>query len=431
MHTASQTSTTLHVPVMPLPSKYATDGLSKADQRKTITVGHKPSTPADIIYRRIGEAIKHGSEDKEMIPVDNWDEVSVISDYVNTSRSSGQLESSDNMELDQYMLQSETVVIDGNMSYFIVDTNFILSHLNVLEELRRIGPDYSLRIIIPMEVVHELDGLKLSKQVNSKAGGVSGEVVGKLARWANDWVLSCLASNDPVVRGQAMKQRLDPLSRKDDAILDCCLFFQQEYPCTLQILLSNDKNLCTKALLNDVLTVSYEKTMTAEDIARKVYNENILRFGEIKGAVHIKETEVPIPAAEERLSARDARQIVYDEVLRLARAIVARCMEANYGDDLVLVRGYDKDAMHTLRDVAMVFERFWILVFAGYFRASGPFERRGAMKQPELADVPGDLAAFVDVWTEILLALYAAEMSRKENEALARLAVRWRSLASQ
>lgn len=43
---------------------------------------------------------------------------------------------------------------------FVVDTNFIISHLNTLEKLRSLSSTYHHLIIVPTTVIQELDGLK-------------------------------------------------------------------------------------------------------------------------------------------------------------------------------------------------------------------------------------------------------------------------------
>ena len=172
----------------------------------------------------------------------------------------------------------------GNVSYLVVDTNFILSHLNIVNGLQDVANNYGLQIIIPITVMKELDGLKNSSRIANEASSerISNQSVGHLARWANDWIYSALAKNSSVVRGQKLRQRLDKSTTKDDAILDCCLYFKENYQKSLVVLLSNDKNFCLKALSNDILTVSYRKDMNVDIIANTIYTENLRRFGKLE-----------------------------------------------------------------------------------------------------------------------------------------------------
>lgn len=412
---------------MSLPSKYAPQPLGPNERRRTITVGAKRS-PSNYTVRKLEERQPEGkevSEDVEMVPVDNTEEVNIISDYVNRTRSSGHFESAD-MELDTYMLRTETVTVEGNLSYLIVDTNFILSHLAVLDQLKNIGVDHGLRLVVPIEVVHELDGLKRLNKAES-----SGEKVSTLARKANDWVHKCLACSVPTVQGQGMKQRLNKLLTHDDAILDCCLYFQQEYPNTLQVLMSNDKNLCAKALLNGILTVTYERGMSASLIAQKVQHENLLRFGRLNAGVQLKEVEVPVPAA--RPVYANAMETIYAEVETLVTSAVHRCMVSNYEDELEMVRGYSRDTVSTLQAAAQAMQRFWLLVFSAYFqRKRGLFDKQGNLEHPRLALLPlrADLELFVDLWSEVLQKIYLVEMEIKELHALEKLIERWRAMAT-
>ena len=82
-----------------------------------------------------------------------------------------------------------------------------------------------------------------------------------------------------------MSQRISKDLVKDDAIFDCCLYFKKTYPQSLVILLSNDKNLCAKALSNDVLTVSFRENMSGRLIANTIYEENVERFGKLQTKV--------------------------------------------------------------------------------------------------------------------------------------------------
>ena len=93
---------------MSLPSKYAPEGLSSSDQKRIITVGHnRPRMPINYAIKtiedRIDEAVKHSpfhniedkdkpyEDDIEMIPMDDYNEVEIISDFVKASRNNSKI----------------------------------------------------------------------------------------------------------------------------------------------------------------------------------------------------------------------------------------------------------------------------------------------------------------------------------------------------
>ena len=46
------------------------------------------------------------------------------------------------------------------------------------------------------------------------------------------------------------------------------VYISKNHPNSLTIILSNDKNLCSKALMNELLTVSFRPNMSGELIAK-------------------------------------------------------------------------------------------------------------------------------------------------------------------
>ncbi|TSL47576.1 Transcriptional protein SWT1 [Bagarius yarrelli] len=107
-------------------------------------------------------------------------------------------------------------------------------------------------LLIPWVVLQELDSLKsgkLSKNVESKA------------RPAVDYIYTSLKNQVPRLWGQSMQQmsqascRLNSVNN-DDLVLQCCLQFKALYPEGAVILCTNDKNLCSKALLSGVKALS-------------------------------------------------------------------------------------------------------------------------------------------------------------------------------
>ncbi|GEQ67171.1 hypothetical protein JCM33374_g834 [Metschnikowia sp. JCM 33374] len=379
------------------------------------------------IYDSNSEFGQYAIEDVEMMPMDDMEEAQLISDMVTSSRIENNFDMSDDMDLDKHILQTTTVSLQGNISYLIIDTNFILSQLQILDELKNIGEKYGLVIVIPIQVVRELDGLKSSK------GRISNDLqdISILARTANDWIFSCLAQRCPTVKGQARGERLDKFTTKDDAILDCCLYYKSEYKHTLQILFSNDKNLCSKALMNEVLTISYQKGMSSQLIAEKIYEENMMRFGYIDPS-SVANVEVEVPNQGYGGSPEQICQRVYSEVQTVAVHVVSLCMLSEYGDDIELIREYDQDSILTLDDAVMVMIRFWFPVFSDGMKGCEPFDENGSRKVPKMVDVPRsslELMNFVDFWGKLFVRLYENNKKLQGIESIQQHASRWHELA--
>ncbi|EDK36314.2 hypothetical protein PGUG_00412 [Meyerozyma guilliermondii ATCC 6260] len=428
-----------------LPSKYALGGLSSEQSSKTVTVGRRrPVKPVNYVLKtiesRVNSAADKSSEDIEMVPMDDFSEVEAISDYVVHRRNQG-LTSDEVMDLDLEDAHVSPSALD--YAYLVVDTNFLLSHLNILDDLKKTGSKYKLKVVVPMAAIKELDGLKKSTRIADLDGELSGKSVGHLARWANDWIYAALATNSDSVVGQKMSQVIDKFATQDDAILDCCLFYQKTYPSSLVVLLSNDKNLCMKALTNEVLTVSYRPKMTAKLIGEMVLNENQRRNVQsprspidLLDQLH-NHSQTPEPVAMESnnhvKADQDIKNIISSEIQKLTIGAVDKCMRTAYGDDLDLIRDYERSNIRNLNDVLRVLELFWLPVFSSYLKRSKiSFQKSRVQENTKFAEVPhnqADLIAFVGFWSEILKRIYEKEMNQTENNALAQLTQRWRNLA--
>lgn len=416
---------------MPLPSAHAPKGIKSEYLNRTVQYGKNREKPVEYTFRRIGDKVHEAQKvepsndgDIEMVSFDDSAEVEAISSYVQDSRSAGQLHyDTDPMDLDpQYHTQREIIVISGNTSFLIVDTNFMLSQLNILEGLRKLAPEYGLKIVIPIAVFQELDGLKTSNKSDGRSASV-----GQLARWANDWIYNCLAQRDPSVLGQKKDERLDTFAIKDDGILDCCLYFREKNPKTLQVLLSNDKNLCMKALANEVLTVSHRSGMTAQQIASMIAKENVHLYGIIGKETIVKEKQVRAPQDYSHL---DTYQTIYREVEMLTLSVVHHCMDTSYGEDLDVLPGYDRDSVSSLRDACKVMGRFWTTVFSDYLG-----KQRDICQKLQSLEFAGPVSKdlvdkFVSFWSALLTQLYIKEMDAEQNNALKILIQRWKDMAA-
>lgn len=428
-------ASTLVLSSMPLASRYAPQGIQKDLEHKVSVSGHhRDKKPVKYTVRNT----QHGQIDNalttdldiDMAPIDTL--ADDIMNYITESRNTGSInQAPDDMELDNFYSQTVPVHLEGNVSYLIVDTNFLLSHLPTLDQLKSLANTYSLRIVIPIAVIHELDGLKNASRHTHRESNLSDQSVARLARRANDWIYTGLSDPNSTVMGQSSKQRLNKLAVKDDAILDCCLYFQKEFPHTLQVLLSNDKNLCMKALLNKVLTVSHRENLDARFISEMILNENIHRFGKIAHNTAVtKEVEVKVPQTP--LSVANIYEVIVREVQTLVVSVVRHCMESEYGDDLDLLRNYDSKKMDSLTDATNIILEFWLPVFSSYLRQFKQFTIHHHADAMEMCISPTDqhsLEAFLEFWTRVLRVLYERTMNQEQRNSLNLLIQRWHELS--
>ncbi|CAL1189619.1 unnamed protein product [Candida parapsilosis] len=435
---------------MVLPSIYSHEGLSRTDANKPITSGKKrENLPTEYTLKTIDDRVQAAVEqqdhdgDIEMVPMENEQEVDLITSYVSYSRDANYYDDDLNMNIEH---APDFSLVEGNISFLIIDTNFCISHLTILDELNKIANDYGLMIIIPVYVIQELDGLKNSTKLET-----GNESVRNLARWANEWIYNQLANGSTIVKGQKLNQRLNADLTKDDAILDCCLYFQHHYAHHLIVLLSNDKNLCSKALMHEILTVSFRQGMEAKLIGQKIMEESLSRFGQREAKYKlVVNHEVPtqpqslapeITEVANTITTTETSPstVIYTEIQTLLSSVLHRCMVAEYQEDLDLIRDYKKDNLVNLRQCSQLLIRFWSSVFQQYFKAMPgrfvPFEEIGqgrrSKKIPVYTDepTPQNVAKFVAFWSAVLKVLYHGIMNEQENEALDIFILRWKDLA--
>ncbi|KAL3233205.1 hypothetical protein RNJ44_05121 [Nakaseomyces bracarensis] len=354
------------------PGRYTSTNLQSNDNEKitgdirTADIGTGP-TASDVD--------ENYDDDFEMIDVDN-EQIESISNYLASQRSS--------ISTDTHFVTPTVtqIIVPEDKTIFVADTNFVISHLNTLEELRQLSAQYNHVIVAPLTTIRELDGLKTTDDRN----------IAKLARFGNDWLFRNLGVRDSGIVGQRLKERLDPNAIKDDAILDCCLYFQHKLKHKLVILLSNDKNLCLKALTEGLLTVSFRPGMSANLIAETAYNENISRFG---GQSIVQHTQLNIS---------EVVNSVYGEMQTILLTIIDHIMNQAYGDDIIATN-YEKDKVKSFADAGKTIAQFWLAVFADYFQRY-PVRHNDWKNLPDtVLEVPhnvNDLKTFFEFWEKVL-----------------------------
>ncbi|KAM6327095.1 transcriptional protein SWT1 isoform 2-T3 [Podargus strigoides] len=151
----------------------------------------------------------------------------------------------------------------------VIDTNIMISHLEFVRSLKSedIPGVGRLVLIIPWVVLQELDSLK--------KGNMLQRVQNK-AIPAVQFIYMCLKNQDPKLWGQSMQlasQKTYGLSdeNNDDRVLQCCLQYQNLFPQAVVILCTDDKNLCSKAIVSDI------KAFCKADLVTALQNLNVNR----------------------------------------------------------------------------------------------------------------------------------------------------------
>ncbi|CCE64881.1 hypothetical protein TPHA_0J00580 [Tetrapisispora phaffii CBS 4417] len=368
--------------------------------------------------------------DNYMLDVQNEGQVRDITNYISSQR----VNENSLMSVEEIDSAIPVMELTSTQTIFVVDTNFVISHLNTLERLRQLSEKLYHKIVIPNTVFKELDGLKQSDRMakwSPTDGQALESTIGALARRANDWIYRNLTNQGTGIMGQKLRQRLDLLCIKDDAILDCCLYFKEKLK-SFVILLSNDKNLCLKALAEDILTVSYVPTMTAELIATKAYDENIFRFG-IRGNyqtemsidtnnethdINLNTNEKPNYTTVDRIeidTTNDTPEVkdldisetapyLYNEITIHVIEGINDAMKEEYGDELELI-DYNKEKIKNLTDCSKCLRKFWLSVFSSYFRGAKLYQNSWKDLPNVLTVIPetiNDLIVFNNFWQDII-----------------------------
>nr|CAD7259915.1 unnamed protein product [Timema shepardi] len=174
----------------------------------------------------------------------DWEEIEDITNVANTK-------------------QTNISIKVENGWYIILDTNILLDHLKLAEELRdTFIPGYGLPIIVvPWRVLQELDGLKDNRKFKSgKFNGSKSLDLVTRARKAVRFLHNNMIKNHSRVRGQTAKEAATGEYLKneiaDDDILHCCYQFLEKGNSV--IIVSDDKNFVTKALASEIQAYTME-----------------------------------------------------------------------------------------------------------------------------------------------------------------------------
>ncbi|GMG31877.1 unnamed protein product [Ambrosiozyma monospora] len=368
--------------------------------------------------------------------------------------------------------------------FLVVDTNFIISHLELLNDLHKLSTKYKqiYQIIIPITVVSELDGLKTS----------SSRSLAIRARKAIDWCYAFLHNSDPIVKGQKLSERIERDSKADNAILDCCLYFKENNAGHMVVLMSNDKNFCVKALTNELLTISHRPQMTAKLIGDTIVRENstniedrvtrdnllddedmadissyfthamvsdqqVSRPPQSSGNVsnisscmtledpdgheyidddfNLGESASTPPSTTpgtinipKEISIDQACLEIYTQAESLTKEAVDFVLKSEFGEDYEMV-GYDPDNLIDLKDCCKVLKKFSFSAFGEYFPKHNRTMKRlsSYYMQNKLSQAPlsiDELKEFKDFWGDVVACLYKNRDQKLVN-ALEKILEAW------
>lgn len=274
----------------------------------------------------------------------------------------------------------------------VLDTNVLLSHLDYVKKIRShgLGGLGFPIILIPWVVLQEMDSLKMGR-------GLSGSVA-HLATPAISYIYKCLKSREPRLWGQSMQQATESSNgltteNNDDRVLQCCLQYQSLYPECALTLCTNDKNLCSKALLSGVKALcktdleaevgrSRHSLQITADIQASVPPRNnpqvlsptlstscppVQSHGQEKAGFYVgvlQKDSKQLNEGDEERTVRDLSGCIsaLEDCLREVLSEVLQVeMKAAY-DDLWLEIVYLKPPW-TLQDVLQCIKKHWIAVF--------------------------------------------------------------------
>ncbi|CAM4689827.1 unnamed protein product [Leuciscus chuanchicus] len=274
------------------------------------------------------------------------------------------------MDIDPQEEAPSTMLNQHKQALLIVlDTNVLLSHLEFVKKIRSHGLSGLgfPTLLIPWVVLQELDYLK--------SGKLSSKVEYK-AKPAVHYIYSCLKNQEPRLIGQSMQQASQAacgpgVVNNDDRVLECCLQYQALYPEGALVLCTNDKNLCSKALLSGV------KALSKADLVKEVEGTRSTILNYFHAHPAVPPTAGPVDKEREGppgSSAAEERQLsecvsLLESCLQGALSeVLEEEMKAAYGDlwtEIVYVK-----PPWSLDGLLKCFKKHWIAVFGSIIKRS-------------------------------------------------------------
>ncbi|XP_016354852.1 transcriptional protein SWT1-like isoform X2 [Sinocyclocheilus anshuiensis] len=255
----------------------------------------------------------------------------------------------------------------------VLDTNVLLSHLEFVKKIRShgLGGLGFPTLLIPWVVLQELDYLK--------SGKLSSKVEYK-ARPAVHYIYSCLKNQEPRLVGQSMQQASQAVGgpgvvNNDDRVLECCLQYQALYPEGALVLCTNDKNLCSKALLSGV------KALSKVDLVKEVEGTRSTILNYIHAQPAVPPPAEPVEKAEEKGSQKnkcsdEAEERQLSECVSLLESCLQEALSEVLEEEMKAAFGelwteivYVKPPWN-LEGLLKCFKKHWIAVFGSIIKRS-------------------------------------------------------------
>ncbi|XP_067127268.1 transcriptional protein SWT1 [Centruroides vittatus] len=214
-------------------------------------------------------------------------------------------------------MQTEEVSSSHDL-YIVVDTNIFLSYLKYVKCLIELQiTEYGTPlVIIPWVVIQELDSLKNNRNAKN---------IFHKATEAVHFVFKKLKSGHPRIRGQTATEASfceNNLNAEcnDDKILQCCMQLSQKCGKDHVILLTEDKNLSSKAIINGI------KAKTSTELAKDLK----FSIGQSTNSKMTQNKILPDLSAEKQIEQKTKKEIedIVNEVQSVTKQILAAVIES-------------------------------------------------------------------------------------------------------
>ncbi|XP_061490019.1 transcriptional protein SWT1 isoform X1 [Rhineura floridana] len=305
-----------------------------------------------------GEAIQSTDEDQKMQIVEELHAARIDKKMaLPVVQTCGELTSMEiDLPDDESNMSAKT--LSGLNSLIVIDTNIMISHLEFIKSLKnRDVPGIGrFVLVIPWVVLQELDNLKRGKILAN---------VSQKAIPAVHFIYTCLKNQDPKLRGQSMQLASQQthgfcVENNDDRVLQCCLQYQNLFPQAEVVLLTDDKNLCNKALVSEVKAFSKTELVIA---LQKLTINTVILSQDVSSGQSQSEKDMISKKAEDNFADTLSRIILHakQSLQQVLSSILETEMNIAFGD-LWREVVYHKPPW-TLAKVLECYKRHWVAVF--------------------------------------------------------------------
>lgn len=187
----------------------------------------------------------------------------------------------------------------------VLDTNVILDDLNAIKSLiaEHTSPSTSdkshsisrliYKIIVPMVVLQELDGIKMSTNRPKTLTNIAQNAI----KFINEQLMlkNKLQGEPDKNPENRMSECILPVENNDDRILDCCIRLSELFSDKTVILLTNDINLQNKAATWKIEATSMDFFKMKHKGSTKAFTNGKSKCAQTEQVIESVEEEVPKP----------------------------------------------------------------------------------------------------------------------------------------